>query len=283
MKHTLFLIAKIVVVIFAVIGFAFTTVFAAMKLGLTKNPGLIDTQNDFWKTFNYRTEIVPGQKQKAPLGAWVTSDEWFTLRDAIVKDKLAILNAAADAEVEPRLIVAQIVAEQLRLFSSEREVFKQVFQPLRVLGTQTQFSMGVTGVKEDTAQKIEEHLANPASPFYINDYFSHKLDYSTEPTGDMRIARFSDQHNHYYSYLYTALYLKEVMAQWQRAGFPIHNRPEILSTLFNLGFTKSVPKSNPVVGGAPITVNSETYSFGGLAGQFYYSDELLTEFPRAFN
>jgi hypothetical protein len=177
--------------------------------------------------------------------------------------------------------VAQIVSEQLRLFTSEREYFKQVFQPLRVLGTQTQFSMGVTGVKEETAAKIEQFLKDPTSQFYAGPQFAHLLDYPTEPTGEMRIARFSDQHKHYYSYLYTALYLKEIMAQWSRAGYPISERPEILSTLFNLGFVKSVPKPDPQVGGAPITINGETYTFGGLSGEFYYSNELLSDFPRA--
>ncbi len=281
MRKFLTIFFKTLIVIFAIIGFGFTGVFVAMKLGLTKTAGLVDTQNDFWQTFQYRTQTVSGAAPKAPLGSWVTSDEWYTLRDAIMKDKMVILNASADAGVEPRMIVTQIVAEQLRLFTSERDVFKQVFQPLRVLGTQTQFSMGVTGVKEETAQKIEEYLADPLSPFYINDHLAHMLDYPTPPTGEMRIARFSDQHNHYYSYLYTALYLREITSQWNRAGYDISKRPEILATLFNLGFNKSVPKPNPAVGGAQLDINGETYTFGGLAGQFYYSEELTADFPRA--
>ncbi len=280
MKKFFTIFFKIVIVIFALIGFAFTGVFFAMKFGLTKDKGLVDANNDFWKTFSYRTETTQAATP-VPLGAWVTSEEWFTLRDAIIKDKLVILNAAADAEIDPRLIVAQIVSEQLRMFTSQRDTFKQVFQPLRVLGTQTQFSMGVTGVKEETAAKIEEHLKNPASEFYISAKFEHLLDYPTPPTGEMRMARFTDQHQHYYSYLYTGIYLKEIMAQWSRAGYNISQRPEILSTLFNLGFAKSVPKPDPKVGGAPITVNGETYTFGGISGQFYYSNELLADFPRA--
>ncbi len=281
MKKIFTILFKTLIVIFALIGFAFTGVFVAMKTGLTKDAGLVDTQNDFWKTFKYRTETTQAAPMKVEIGSWNTSDEWFTLRDAIVKDRLAILNASADAGVEPRLVVSQIVAEQLRLFTSERDVFKQVFQPLRVLGTQTQFSMGVTGVKEETAAKIEQYLKDPSSQFYTTAQFEHLLDYPTPPTGEMRIARFSDQHKHYYSYLYTALYLKEIMAQWTRAGYPISDRPEILSTLFNLGFAKSIPKVDPQVGGAPITVNGTTYTFGGLSGQFYYSNELLADFPRA--
>ena len=285
MKKFFIVLAKILVILFALIGFAFSVVFVAMKVGLTKTAGLVDTQNDFWNEFKNRPSVGSGQQMvtKAPLGTWTQSDEWAALQVAIVKDKPAILKASSDANIEPRVVVAQIVAEQLRLFTSERDIFKSIFQPLRVLGTQTQFSLGVTGVKEETAQKIEEHLSDISSPFYLGETYAHLLDYSTPATSDMRIARFSDIHDHYYSYLYAALFLREVSAQWKAAGFDISNRPEILSTLFNLGFDKSIPKANPVVGGAPIEINGETYTFGGLAGEFYYSNELLGDFPRTGN
>ena len=55
-------------------------------------------------------------------------------------------------------------------------------------------------------------------------------------------------------------------------------RPEILGTLFKLGFNKSVPKANPKVAGAEVTVGGETYTFGRLAYEFYYSGELIEIF-----
>lgn len=270
--------------LFALIGVAFSGVFIAMKLGWTKDAGLIDTQNDFWESWKDRGEqqtvSEQGATPTASLSAWTTSDEWTALAEAIRKDKDQITQAAIVAGVSPRLIVSIIVSEQLRLFTSERDVFKSVFQPLRVLGTQTQFSLGVTGVKEDTAEKIEQYLVDPFSPFYLGPAYEHVLDYETTPTDEMRVARFSDQHNHYYSYLYTGILLKQYMTQWTRAGFSIDNRPEIIATLFNLGFQKSIPKAQPQVGGAPITINGVVYSFGGIAGSFYYGNELITEFPR---
>jgi len=74
--------------------------------------------------------------------------------------------------------------------------------------------------------------------------------------------------------------LHEVETQWKNAGFDISGRPEIISTLYNIGFTNSKPNSNPQSGGAPITLGSQTVSFGTLASQFYNSNELLDEFPR---
>jgi hypothetical protein len=34
------------------------------------------------------------------------------------------------------------------------------------------------------------------------------------------------------------------------------------------------------MGGAEITIGTQNYSFGGLAGEFYYSDLLTDIFPR---
>ena len=67
--------------------------------------------------------------------------------------------------------------------------------------------------------------------------------------------------------------------QWERAGFPIDNRPEILATLYNIGFEVSVPKANPVVGGATVMVHDKPYSFGAIAYEYYYSGELFDLFP----
>jgi hypothetical protein len=97
-------------------------------------------------------------------------------------------------------------------------------------------------------------------------------------TSSARFLRLTDSKNHYYSYLYTALFIKQISAQWQREGFRIADRPEILATLFNLGFDKSVPKANPKVAGAEVTVGGETYTFGRLAYEFYYSGELIDTF-----
>ena len=74
--------------------------------------------------------------------------------------------------------------------------------------------------------------------------------------------------------------MKELETQWQKAGFPIENRPDIIATLFNIGFGNSHPHADPQAGGAEIDIGSSTYSFGSLAGSFYVSNELIDQFPR---
>jgi hypothetical protein len=199
---------------------------------------------------------------------------------AIRKDPDAINRAANDSGVPARLIVANLVAEQLRLFFTEREFYKQFFYPLKILGAQTQFSWGVMGMKEDTAVKVETYLKDPTSPFYPGAQYEHLLDFKTTDVTKERFTRMTDAHDHYWSYLYAGLYLKEIEAQWKSAGFPIDNRPEILSTLFNIGFGHSNPNGDPQVGGAAINVGQKTLSFGGLAADFYNSDLLTDLFAR---
>ncbi len=262
----------LLVYLFAAIGFFLVVGYLAVRFGFTNEAGIIDTQRESFLGAN-----VIGSRLAGP---WEQSEEWKVLEEAIRRDESVIVQAAADAGVSPRLIVSNLVAEQLRLFFTEREAYKQFFYPLKILGPQTQFSWGVMGMKEETAIPVENHLKDPASPFYLGPTYEHLLDFSTDNIQTERFTRMTDQYDHYYSYLYAGLYLKQIQTQWKRAGHPIDERVDILATLYNIGFERSVPKANPQVGGAAIVLGSKTYSFGGLASEFYTSNLLTDIFPR---
>ncbi len=212
--------------------------------------------------------------------AWSNDAEWGTLAQATVKDKEVIDRAAQVAGIEPRLIVSSLVVEQMRLFHSERELFKKFFEPLKILGNSTVISLGVMGIKPTTAEAIEQHLKDPNSPYYLGPEHEHDLDYpSGVDIGQERFNRLTDDKHRDYLYLYGALYLKQFLHQWEAAGQDIRYRPEILGTLFNVGFPQSHPNDHPQVGGSTIQVGDQGYSFGRLAYEFYYSGQLLNEFP----
>jgi hypothetical protein len=215
---------------------------------------------------------------KSPF-AWANTPEWQTFKIAVSRDVETLNTIEKATGIKKRLLVAELAAEQLRLFNSERAIFEQVFAPLKILGSQSQFSWGIMGLKPETAEKIESNLTNTTSPFYLGKNFETALKFNTSDTEQERFARITDEHNHYYAYLYSALYNKQIINQWQKAGFDISNRPEILATLYNIGFTNSTPKADPQMGGAQITVGDKDYSFGRLAYEFYYSDEITEEFP----
>lgn len=277
---------NIIIYFFAIIGFILLAVYIANLFGWTKTDGIIDNQHDYFK--NQVTEST-----KHP--SWSQTEEWSVLKEAILKDKAAIISASdktrilpdkanVSTSISPRLITAVLIVEQLRLFHSNREIFKQIFAPLKILGNQSQFSWGVMGIKQDTAREIESNLKDSQSPWYLGKEYEHLLDYaSSTKTSEVdaeRFARLTNENDRYFSYLYSAVLLKELQTQWERAGFPISDKPEVLATLFNIGFNNSRPNANPKSGGAQIDIGTTTYSFGSLAGSFYYSDELLNEFPR---
>ncbi|MDB5265531.1 MAG: hypothetical protein JWM39_244 [Parcubacteria group bacterium] len=268
---------NIVIYIFAAIGIFLVAGYFAVKFGLTNEKGVVDLQRESF--------LGPAASQAVSNDSnlpWQQTEEWGVIAAALTKDQTALTTAASASGVPARLIAANLVAEQLRLFFTERELYKQFFLPLKILGSQTQFSWGVMGMKEATAIQVENNLKDPTSPYYPGDQYAHLLDFPATTT-DITTARFTrmtDQHNHYWSYVYAGLYIKEIEAQWRNAGFPIDSNIAVLSTLYNIGFQHSMPNASPQVGGAEITAGNQTFSFGGLALDFYNSNQLTDIFPK---
>ncbi len=210
---------------------------------------------------------------------WMNIDEWEHFKISVMKDLPLIDSAAKVTNVEPRLIVSVLLGEQMRLFNSTREMYKKVISPLKILSVESKFSLGVTGIKEETAIKVERFLNDSLSPYFLGNHYRHLLDFRTTDPSKERFNRLVDYRNHYYSYLYAAIIMRQVREQWRKAGYDISERPEILATLFNVGFESSKPGPSPRVGGSRITIKEKSYTFGALAYEFYYSGEMLKEFP----
>lgn len=289
-----------VVIIFALIGMAFTAVFVGMQFGLTNVRGTIEERNSFFgkvPTINFGDTASSTPEEAGPVSngcgestaqdascEWNETVQWAVVKGGLEKDQALIARVSSETGVPARMIAAAVMPEQMRFFaeSSNREVFKRYFEPLKILASLSQFSLGVSGMKQKTAEEVERYASDSSSVFYPGAEYAAMVAYgtSTADKDQELFNRLTDEKDHYYSYLYTALYLKEIEMQWKRAGFDVHNRPDVLVTLFNLGFAASAPKPNPQVAGAPITIGGQRYSFGDLGATFYHSDELLAEFPQ---
>lgn len=276
-------IIVIVLIAFALIGLAFTAVFIAMQFGLLNVRGSSLERNQFF----VGAEAAPKEKAKPcveetlTVCAWNDTPEWAVVEGGLQKDAAIIERVSHETGVDARLIASAVIPEQIRFFTSEREVFKRYFEPLKILGSLSQFSLGVSGIKQETARDIERHARDATSPFYPGPTYAALITYPEGVDQDAELyRRLTDADNHYYSYLYTALYLREIEAQWEAAGFPLDGKPEIAITLFNIGFGHSNPHATPEAGGAAISVGGTSYPFGVLGGSFYASDELLDVFPR---
>lgn len=210
---------------------------------------------------------------------WANSEEWQIASVGFRKDSGAIASASTVTGVEARMIAATGFVEQMRLYFTQREIYERFFRPLKVLGAATQFAWGVMAIKEATAIDVERHLQTPSSVYYLGANREHALDFSSADQTKERYNRLTDEKNHLFSYLYGGFELAQFRAQWKRAGFPIDDRPEILATLYNIGFGRSKPNDHPAVGGSTITIADTEYTFGALAFEFYYSGELSDIFP----
>ncbi len=263
---------------FALIGFIFTMVFIAMQFGLLNVRGSISERNSFFEN----TKDTPScTDQGRTICDWNTTAEWEAIKGGLLKDESIISRVSTETGVAERMIVAVVVPEQTRFFTSEREEFKRYFEPLKILGSLSQFSLGVSGIKQETARLIEAYAASTTSPFYPGTGMAELIRYSATTTNhDTELYnRLTDSKNHYYSYLYTALYIKEIESQWEKAGYDVSKKPEVIVTLFNIGFQGSNPNPQPKTGGAIITVGGKQYTYGELGSAFYFSDE-LPEFTR---
>lgn len=275
--------AKALIVFFALIGLLFTGVFLAMQFGLLNVRGSINERNQFFfgSAATVDTPSEPCVEAATKTCLWNNTPEWHVVKGGLIKDTDIILRVSKETGVPARLIASVVVPEQTRFFTANREIFKRYFEPLKILGSLSQFSLGVSGIKEETARAIETHAKDTTSPFYPGEGVAALIAYAS--TTDQKTElynRLTDPKNHYYSYLYTALYIKEISAQWSRAGYDITNRGDIVATLFNIGFQGSKPNPTPSAGGAGITTGGATYTYGTLGGLFYTSDELLDIFPR---
>jgi len=220
---------------------------------------------------------------------WSNYKAWKQFCATLTKDKRAIDSVSRLTGVESRIIILCVVAEQLRMFNSGREKFKQYVYPYSRLILPTNRGYGVSGILEHTAHRIERTLFSPNDPFYPGDYFQKIINVQDSFPGlvddsiaahkSKTIQRLIKGGDHYYSYLYTALLMRQFQAHWERAGFTLSNRPEVLGTLFNLGYQKSKPKTNPQVGGSTFKIGDRAYTFGGLCFEVYYSGELQEAFP----
>ncbi len=273
-------ILTVVVIIFAIIGFVFTAVFIGMQFGLFNVRGSNSERNQFFLGGSSLDNSPPCEAINEKTCDWKKTPEWRVIGNALIKDDAVLQRVSAETGISKRMIVSVVIPEQIRFFTSDREIFKSYFEPLKILVSLSQFSLGVSGIKQETAEDIEKFANDPNSVFYPESKMAKLIRYEEDADRETELYnRLTDPKDHYYSYLYTALYIKEIQAQWKNAGFDISKNPEATVTLFNIGFLGSKPNANPQPGGAPVTVGGITYSYGALGAAFYRSDELTDIFP----
>lgn len=106
-------------------------------------------------------------------------------------------------------------------------------------------SVGFAQVKLKTAYFIERQLHDPTSQFYPGKPYEKFLPVSNSP--HELIAKLT---NDSLNILYAAAYLRLMQSRWEKAGFSLDQRPDILGTLYSAGLfnndgTERKPNANP--------------------------------------
>lgn len=268
---------------FAVVGFIFSFVYVGMQFGWFNVRGSASERNQYFNIGNkvLKNNNDTGNLIQANIPDWATSDQWILMKEVFTRDQAVIKRAANDAQISPRLILSCVMGEQFRFFNNRRESFKNYFEPLKILASLSNTSFGIAGLKPKTIGQIENNLKNSNSDFYLGRGMENitAYDLGVVDIESERMNRITNTKDPYYSYLYVGLYMKEVIAQWQKSGYDISQNAGVLATLYNLGFYYSIPKANPEIGGSVININNIDYTFGDIAHEFYNSEELSDIFP----
>lgn len=171
-------------------------------------------------------------------------------------------------------ILSIVSSEQVRASNTYRWLFKSVMKN-NMLQSYTQFSLWISGIKENTAIKIESDLKNPKSEFYLWKEYETLLDFKTKNIKQERIDRLTNQNDYYWQYLYTWIFIKMVKHQWEANWHLLwDNHIWIISTLFNIWINKSEPKETPNLWGASIKVDGQVFLFWEISEISYLYQKL---------
>jgi len=160
---------------------------------------------------------------------------------ARIQEKFQLIERAAEKlEITPKYLAAIIYTERTLNYDWTDETFDVIIAK-RGLNS----SIGFCQLKLKTAYFIERQFNEITSVFYPGKKFANLLQISQIPQ-ELIDKLVNDSSN----ILYAAAYLRMMQTRWEKAGFPINDRPDILGTLYSTGLfyndgTERQPNAHP--------------------------------------
>ncbi len=113
------------------------------------------------------------------------------------------------------------------------------------------------------------HFKSPKSPFYMGKKFENYITQEDFIKANEGTPYVTESGVNGYKYTnpdaqikFVAAMIAQIQSHWKNAGYDISSKPEILGTLYNLGFEKSKPKAHPKSGGTENYIFGENMRFG---------------------
>jgi hypothetical protein len=171
--------------------------------------------------------------------------------------------------INPTLIKAAIMTEQMRWFYTYRGYIKNIIKSNKFVMVMSQMSYGIGGIKEWTAMRIEEYFYNNYPDIYTS-YFAYSAKwYLASSVHEWKNCEIdADGWLFLPNIVYWRTWSRWYLDNWSSACVDISSQPWIILTLYNFG--DKAPHGDPQVGWAEIVINGDTYSFGGLGMLLYY-------------
>ena len=174
--------------------------------------------------------------------------------------------------VDARIVAGVIYVEMFRNLTTEKGFIEQKLESRHVTRTLLKIKGHTVGIGQIHMQVMErciENFNNPNSPFYMGKEFENYVtwkDFDKAEEAKNYVDELGIHHSEYTNpdaqIKFVAAMIAQLQTQWKNAGYDISDKPEILGTLYNLGFDKSNPKANPRSGGSINFIFGKEMRFG---------------------
>jgi len=189
------------------------------------------------------------------IATYVFAENKIETTQLINSNKNIINQAAVTFNIDKNILKSVIYAERTLNFDW---FDKALDTPTALKGYNS--SIGFCQVKMKTAYWIEVQLSDSTSEFYPGKQYQNILPVSKSPREIITKLQIDSL-----NICYAAAYLKIIQNYWQKAGFSIKNRPDILGTLYSTGlFNRKGKIRRP-------NANPQANAFGKKAKEAYQS------------
>jgi hypothetical protein len=188
--------------------------------------------------FYYKKFIIPILCFLYP--TYIFAEAATVTQQKLNENQLLIQTAAQKLDINPCYLSAVIEVERTLNYDWSDDAWDV---PLAQLGKNS--SIGFAQIKLKTAYFIERQLHDADSLFYLGKSYENILQLS-QSVNELIDKLKDDTVN----ILYATVYLKLMIIRWEKAGFSIEQRPDILGTLYSTGLfyndgTERTPNANP--------------------------------------
>lgn len=183
-----------------------------------------------------------------------------------------VVETANIFSLDPNLIRASILTEQIRSFYTYRWYIKDIIKTNRLLMVMSQFSYWIWWIKLDTASRIEKQLSIKYPDIY-KKYFEFAQDPSVDISNGSKYSSLLD--NYFMQIMYVWWLLRNIIDRRGEQWIDITNNPWVIITLYNFWNAENKkPHNNPSIWWAVIKIKDKDYSFGALWTIIYYYLEI---------